>query len=448
MAEGTKTAIDSMIDFLSVNGKQELNDVATSLKINPSVIEDWAKMLEEDGLLKISYEFGKMYLSIPQVSQSEASMLKSKFNFQQEALGSELESEIIEIQRLATTLENLKSTTLKANRIYSEKLPDLENKLNEINKIYLQIDKENKLVLDIKDNLEKTYSGIEKKILDLMEKVKYFDSGEFENKLAETLTKLKGNIEDSKKSEETIQNMQKEKDKELSDIRSNIEKEMKSIIEDTNNKSKEIIENIKKREDEIKGYTKELNEQIKTSHEVFDSVNEFNKTKEKDKKILNDIIKDFSNDYSKKYSIISKGSETLNSHANEIMKNILQIKDGFGEASKIYDSLSYITKDLEKISASTESVKNEIQEMKRSFNLLKAAKDKSITEKSEIINDLSKKADQTEKAILNIKDNLQDDVEILSRRKGIPEKNTEDAEADNKTNINITKKKKNKKDKK
>ncbi len=448
MAEGTKTAIDSMIDFLSVKGKQELNDVATSLKINPSVIEDWAKMLEEDGLLKISYEFGKMYLSIPQISQSEASTLKSKFNFQQEALGNELESEIVEIQRLSSTLENLKSTTLKANRVYSEKLPDLENKLNEINKIYLQIDKENKIVLDIKDNLEKTYSGIEKKISDLMEKVKYFDSGEFENKLAETLTKLKENIEDSKKFEETIQNVQKEKDKELSDLRSNIEKEMKKILEDINNESKEIIEDIKKKEDEMKGYTKILNEQIKTAHEVFNYVNEFNKTKEKDKKILNDIIKDFSNDYSKKYSIISKGSETLNLHANEIMKNISQIKDGFGEASKIYDSLSYITKDLEKTSVTAESIKNEIQEMKRSFNLLKAAKDKTITEKSEIINDISKKADQTEKEILDLKDSLQDDVEILSRHKDIPEKITENIEADKKTDTSTTKKKKNKKDKK
>lgn len=448
MAEGTKTAIDSMIDFLSVKGKQELNDIATSLKINPSIIEDWAKMLEEDGLLKISYEFGKMYLSIPQISQSEASTLKSKFNFQQEALGSELESEIIEIQRLSSTLENLKSTTLKANKVYSEKLPDLENKLNEINKIYLQIDKENKLVLDIKDNLEKTYSGIEKKIFDLMEKVKYFDSGEFENKLAETLTKLKENIEDSKKFEETIQNVQKEKDKELSDMRSNIEKEMKKILEDTNNESKEIIEDIKKKEDEMKGYTKTLNEQIKTAHEVFNYVNEFNKTKEKDKKILNDIVKDFSNDYSKKYSIISKGSETLNSHANEIMKNISQIKEEFGEASKIYDSLSYITKNLEKTSATIESIKNEIQEMKRSFNLLKTAKDKAITEKSEIINNLSEQADQTEKEILDLKDNLQEDVEILSRRKSIPEKSVEDIETDKKTGTNITKKKKNKKDKK
>jgi hypothetical protein len=57
-----KTTIDSLLDLLRTRGRTELNSVAAKLNIDPRIIENWAKVLENGNLIKISYEVGKMYL--------------------------------------------------------------------------------------------------------------------------------------------------------------------------------------------------------------------------------------------------------------------------------------------------------------------------------------------------------------------------------------------------
>ena len=59
-----KTSIDSLIELLSDKGKLDLNTVSITLGVSPTIMEEWAKVLESGKLIKVSYEVGKMYLEL------------------------------------------------------------------------------------------------------------------------------------------------------------------------------------------------------------------------------------------------------------------------------------------------------------------------------------------------------------------------------------------------
>ena len=75
-----------MVDLLKVKGKLEINSIASELGIGPITIENWSRILEKGGIVEITYEMGKMYVSILQMSVKEKEDLKNKVQLGQKVM--------------------------------------------------------------------------------------------------------------------------------------------------------------------------------------------------------------------------------------------------------------------------------------------------------------------------------------------------------------------------
>ena len=66
-----KTSIDALLDLIKSRGLVDVSVAASELGIAGAVAEQWAKVLEENNLVKISYRVGKMYVEPVAVSPGD-----------------------------------------------------------------------------------------------------------------------------------------------------------------------------------------------------------------------------------------------------------------------------------------------------------------------------------------------------------------------------------------
>ena len=78
MADDIRTKIDALIEIVSKKKEVPLKEVSHLLKEDEDVIMDWARLLEEKGILSIKYKFTTPILSAEKVSKEycQASFMK------------------------------------------------------------------------------------------------------------------------------------------------------------------------------------------------------------------------------------------------------------------------------------------------------------------------------------------------------------------------------------
>ena len=417
IADGqTRTSIDSLLDLVNAKGKMDINSVASQLGVAPSIVENWAKVLEKSGLITVKYEVGKMFVE-PAGQKGDAKAMNAKMEVQQSSLSTDAEAKLLELQKLSEMLDNLRATALSANKIYSEKMPELQSRLNEINKVYEQVEKENSIVSEMKANLEKTYEGINNKVSDMLKKLDYLDSGDLSSKLNDSISKVEGILKGSGSTEEKLKAARTEKEKAIAALRSDLDNQFKKLRQDLDNSSKEMDEEMRKQEQVVKEYNQGLAEQLKVSKDLLKQVSDFKKEKDKEKKALNEAVKEFSDKYSKSYSIVSKDMELLERSSKSIMADILNLKSNFGDAANIYDTLLSIQKDVDGMKAKVAETHDNLQKMQEGIKLL-ARGGMGIAEKASKLDEISKVSTGIDENIVTMKDTLESDLQRFGTDKG------------------------------
>ena len=417
IADGqTRTSIDSLLDLVNAKGRMDINSVASKLGVAPSIVENWAKVLEKSGLITVKYEVGKMFVE-PAGQKGDAKAMNAKMEVQQSSLSTDAEAKLLELQKLSEMLDNLRATALSANKIYSEKMPELQSRLNEINKVYEQVEKENSIVGEMKANLEKTYEGINNKVSDMLKKLDYLDSGDLSSKLNDSISKVEGILKGSGSTEEKLKAARTEKEKAIAALRSDLDNQFKKLRQDLDNSSKEMDEEMRKQEQVVKEYNQGLAEQLKVSKDLLKQVSDFKKEKDKEKKALNEAVKEFSDKYSKSYSIVSKDMELLERSSKSIMTDILNLKSNFGDAANIYDTLLSIQKDVDGMKAKVAETHDNLQKMQEGIKLL-ARGGMGIAEKASKLDEISKVSTGIDENIVTMKDTLESDLQRFGTDKG------------------------------
>ncbi|MCL5122405.1 MAG: hypothetical protein M1279_00320 [Candidatus Marsarchaeota archaeon] len=417
IADGqTRTSIDSLLDLVNAKGRMDINSVASQLGVAPSIVENWAKVLEKSGLITVKYEVGKMFVE-PAGQKGDAKAMNAKMEVQQSSLSTDAEAKLLELQKLSEMLDNLRATALSANKIYSEKMPELQSRLNEINKVYEQVEKENSIVSEMKANLEKTYEGINNKVSDMLKKLDYLDSGDLSSKLNDSISKVEGILKGSGSTDEKLKAARTEKEKAIASLRSDLDNQFKKLRQDLDNSSKEMDEEMRKQEQAVKEYNQGLAEQLKVSKDLLKQVSDFKKEKDKEKKALNEAVKEFSDKYSKSYSIVSKDMELLERSSKSIMADILNLKSNFGDAANIYDTLLSIQKDVDGMKAKVAETHDNLQKMQEGIKLL-ARGGMGIAEKASKLDEISKVSTGIDENIVTMKDTLESDLQRFGTDKG------------------------------
>ncbi|MEM4203472.1 MAG: hypothetical protein QW153_02325 [Candidatus Bilamarchaeaceae archaeon] len=305
------TGVDALVKLVKQKGRIELSECATSLNIQPDTLEEWARILEEEGIIKVEYKLTKVYLVWVQPTEEQ---IKE-------------ESETIEAERLKL--------------------------LKELEKTKSEIPLELKKMDDLRDSFKEVYSKFSADIKKLEEKVSPFLS------LKESIEKRRNENEDK------FKNLQNN----LTDIASNLEtiskelREVESSVEKS--KSEELFAKIKKKQDEIYQMMSELKE-LRRSIDVNKAVKAELPSAYELKKKFDAISKDFA-DLKNRNSALREDLISLK-EGKEIVDNVGgALKDYEKTTAQLQKELSELTKEAD---ALFERVKTIDEKVRESFDTI------------------------------------------------------------------------------
>ncbi|MEM3260347.1 MAG: hypothetical protein QXI95_00710 [Candidatus Micrarchaeaceae archaeon] len=416
-----RTTIDDLLNLIDTKGKTELSKLASETTLPESILEDWAKILEKGGLVNITYELGKMYISPSSMSKEQRSGIAARINIEEETFTAELQAKLAQVRKFSEDIENLKHLELEVSKTYSEKMPTLKEKLDEINKVYEQVNEENRTVAAIKTKIEEIYDNVNKKVGVLSDKIKYLSSDEFEQKMDEAIEKANQINDYSSKFEQQIKEIEQEKNKNFVELNNMIDKQVAEMKKEIKKKEEEADKDIEEYKQKVESNNKLFADELKEGQELIKEMKEFKKDKEKYEKILDDNVKDFVDKYTKSHSIIENGIKLLNARATDMMNSIISLKENFGSISKVYDETKELQNNIIKAEAGLKEINIELDKLAKDIEKLHNTKTLTEENKLNIIQKLSEKNkninEKIEEVKADIHKSLKNDNEALDETK-------------------------------
>jgi chromosome segregation ATPase len=164
------TSIDDLVKYLNEHGETESSDLAKALKVNESIIETWADVLEKAKITKISYKVGKMYVSLPVAGAAGVETVKKTAELKRGIADTDLQAQITVINQVSAKIEQFKRYVTGAEATFKSKAGEIKGTLEEIDKLEAQINGAYKKLSDKKEHVDGMVSALDKSIGDLEKK--------------------------------------------------------------------------------------------------------------------------------------------------------------------------------------------------------------------------------------------------------------------------------------
>jgi len=299
------TGVDALVRLVKEKKRIRLIEASKQLGISEEAIEDWARVLEEEGILKIEYHLSKVYLVWIQPTVEEVK--KERKSFYEEKKG--IKKEISDIRgRVKTDLGSLRGMEDSFERLYKQLYPKLESL--------------EKMVRDIPTQKGK---GVEAESID---------------KLVVGLRDIKGRISTMEM-----------------DIGS-ASQEMQSLRKQLDVKAPKTMDTEKVNAD-VETLLQELESIEKKVNDVTDAIPEGVSVKDiKDR--FNELKKDF-NDIRKRNSSLRMEMENLK-ETSEILTSIEKsMKKYTGDVSNMKTEIGILTKSLNDVRKKSDDISNKLK---------------------------------------------------------------------------------------
>jgi chromosome segregation ATPase len=165
------TGVDRLMKLVRDRGKIELRDAAVELGISQGVLEEWARVLEKEGVIKIEYLFTKVYLTAPSAEKNEAQKKAKDIADMQVTLEREVETEVKRLERVGRELDDMRDEFVRASKVFEDKMAAVRLRVKELDALEKQYEEicfrcrssNEKFVSDI-ETLKKGVEESEKKL--------------------------------------------------------------------------------------------------------------------------------------------------------------------------------------------------------------------------------------------------------------------------------------------
>ncbi|MCL5106353.1 MAG: hypothetical protein M1331_03100 [Candidatus Marsarchaeota archaeon] len=408
-----KTSIDALIELINLKGKIELNEAAVDLGVAPDIIENWIKILNENKLVSISYELGKMYVQSILLSKEEIEEAKTKVETKISTSESDLQLELLSLEKFASTIDNLKVYAQTAENLYKQEMPNLQKHLSEINKVYGVLEKNEDKIEAIKKNAETSYDKINSQISEIQNKIDYFEKEEsvkLFNEKIEEIKQIMDKVEEVKSSIDLLARVKKEQ---FANIKKTTDEQLTSIAAEIGKTDKDLTDALNFLHESLKKKAMEIQKDYAESKEAVRKMEEINKGKAQSQKSLSEIKINFNKEYVKIESDISKSTEQLAAKVKVTREEISRLNTETGGIIDINSKILDSNKTLNGISKTVEDTKTQIKAL---LDEIRALKKYSVSiEKQDIIaNRISAKIDQTKKVKKDMQDKIKDATGMLT----------------------------------
>src|SRR5271157_1523676 len=159
-AAAATTTIDALMELLKAKGKMDVNDIAGTLAIAPAIVESWAKVLESGGMVRISYEVGKMFVAPVQISAEQVKLVEEKVEVKRGLIEDRVAAQRSEIEKFANEINDLGTEVSSLERVYQQRMPAVQQMLSQINTLYDSIIEQGRSVERIKKTAEDSYQNV------------------------------------------------------------------------------------------------------------------------------------------------------------------------------------------------------------------------------------------------------------------------------------------------
>ena len=414
--EETRTSIDTLLEILRTRGKLELSSAAVALNIDPRILENWAKVLENGNLIRITFEVGKMYLEPVNLAPEEQKDLKAKTDISKFILEEDLAVEKISLDKFAKNLDTLSTTISNIDKMYQQKFPNVQKLLLEIDKLYLPLETKEKGIEKIKSDADLNLQEVGKKVDALIAKTNSLSPKQSEQDLNEKAARVGSVVESINKAQlimsemeknerDFFDNMDKELDGKTKEFRKRIEPARRESEKSLRSRSKELDTLIKS----IKGESTELQDLTK-------EIEGFGKEIESTKRYLTFIKTDFGDRYEKIKQDIEKDAKLIKEHSNKIGEEISAIKQSIGESAQIADDIKKWKKAVDDINKDINTSRNDISKLTNQLKGLDADKRMSVETRAKALDGINEEGKQTKSTTSKIKGTIKKLADEISDR--------------------------------
>lgn len=332
------TGVDQLINVVFNKKKVKLEEVATELGLSESVIQEWVKILEDEGLVRMEYSFTTPYLVWAGQDFKEPEGLKD-VKSERDQLADEVEGFI---NKVTGELKGVKSNKKK-----------LDSLLKDISNFDSNVSKASKDLKSIRLNVTKNADSIKNLIKSVEDESKEFNEKytNYENKLKEVSSSYK---KDSTK--------------------------IKSLVKEYETNKSELDKLVNNLNKEIDSLNKQMKELKKMSSDIDDKINTY---KEFEGSFSQDFIDKFNTDFrkiGKEYKLVKESTSERLKEMNEALKSIESFTDNlddlenklseeniskrYSEVSNLLDMFGGLEKEEEQISRKMEILLSQLKSLK------------------------------------------------------------------------------------
>jgi SMC interacting uncharacterized protein involved in chromosome segregation len=132
------TGVDGLVKLVRDRGRIELRDAAVELGISQGVLEEWARVLEKEGVLKIDYLFTKVYLTTPSTEKNEAQKKAKDISDIQVTLSREVETQVKRLERVGKELDEMRDEFIEISKVFEDKMAATRRRVKELDALEKQ----------------------------------------------------------------------------------------------------------------------------------------------------------------------------------------------------------------------------------------------------------------------------------------------------------------------
>jgi chromosome segregation ATPase len=132
------TGVDKLIKLVRDRGRMELRDAAVELGISQGILEEWARVLEKEGVIKIEYLFTKVYLTTPSTEKSEAQKRSKDVSDAQVTLSREVETQVKRLERVGKELDEMRDEFVGISKLFEDKMAAARMRVRELDALEKQ----------------------------------------------------------------------------------------------------------------------------------------------------------------------------------------------------------------------------------------------------------------------------------------------------------------------
>jgi chromosome segregation ATPase len=368
-----KTTIDALLDIIKSKGLVDISAAAATLGIAAPVAEQWAKVLEENNLVKISYRVGKMFVEPMSVSKGDIKLVTAKIETRRDMLEEEVSVQLEQINKIGDIIEAAKISAGNAETIFKQKAPEEQQMLNELNRVYNNVEKQYAEIEDAKKKVEETNDRINKSLTDTLSKIAAYSSSDIVKNIEETRERMSAAIKSVSEVNAAANSIIKQKDKAFEDIRKKFAEQVAAEKAQMDKEFKDINNRLQVSLDQVKIEENKIREQNSSLRAATEGLETFNKEKAAMEKELNAARVHFNDQYLVRRQELEKNLSLFDDKMKTFYSKVKEMKDAFGDVANIFDSIEGAKKDLAEVTTKLASAKVQAQGLQEALKALSSS---------------------------------------------------------------------------